>query len=147
MSCTAIRFVRFCLGIALIGGSSLWIQRAVIAQDEEIDKFEYIAGKLRDPFIPLVRNGRIVGATLGRTNTSPVPVLMGVLWDPSGRSIALLDTGEVRVGDEIGNYTVKLIKQDSVVLVSGEDEVVLQVVNESTTGGVPQGSPRGGDGL
>jgi hypothetical protein len=62
-------------------------------------------------------------------------VLYGILWDPGGRSIALVDDLEVSVGDSIGPYRVEEIRPDAVVLAreSGE-QFVLELVFESDEG-------------
>jgi hypothetical protein len=97
-------------------------------------EFVYKAEGVRDPFIPLVRDGRVVAYLNRRGPGAALPILFGVLWDPAGGSIALIDNTEARVGDEVSGYRVKEIHKDSVVLTSGENDVVVQVVNSDSTG-------------
>ena len=97
----------------------------------------------RDPFIPLVRDGKIVGNVEGMQVTGTVPSLLGILWDPSGNSLALLNDAEVRVGEVINGYRVEAIRPDAVVLSAGGEPVVLTITYETppkispeaTTGG------------
>ena len=81
----------------------------------------YDAKGKRDPFVPLVRDGRMI-AIAGEVPSASAPVdlslplLGGILWDPAGRSIALLNDKEAMVGDAIGGYQVAEIHPDYVVL-------------------------------
>ncbi len=100
-------------------------------------RFDYDAGGHRDPFIPLVRDGRIVSlAGLSSAGSSSVPVLHGILWEAGGRSIALINSSEAKVGDTVDGYQVVEIRHDAVVLSSGGDPVVLQINFEKTGGSV-----------
>lgn len=108
--------------------------------------FRYNAKGHRDPFIPLVRNGRLVpwrGGSLDPTK----PVLQGILWDPRGRSYAMINDAEVMVGETVDSYRVVEIRQDAVVLADEMGErVVLQIEFETPS---PDRSPRtttGGEG-
>ena len=106
--------------------------------------FRYDSGGRRDPFMPLVRDGRLVAAGPGVRLEQSTPVLYGILWDPAGRSIALVNDAEVREGDRIGDYEVKEIQHDAVVLDNGGEPVVLRIAfdappkpsPDTTTGGV-----------
>ena len=92
--------------------------------------FHYDAKDRRDPFVPLVRDGRIVSdiARDGRPFDGSKPVLYGILWDPGGQSIALINDGEAKAGQTVDGYLVKEIRKDAVVLegAAGE-EVVLEI--------------------
>lgn len=92
--------------------------------------FHYDAKNRRDPFVPLVRDGRIVSDSPrdGRPYDGSKPVLYGILWDPGGQSIALINDGEAKAGQTVDGYLVKEIRKDAVVLegAAGE-EVVLEI--------------------
>ena len=92
--------------------------------------FRYDSGGRRDPFAPLVRDGRLVAATPGTRVATSTPVLYGILWDAGGDSIALINDAEVRVGDAVGDYRVKAIRQDAVVLDNEGEPLVLQITFE-----------------
>ena len=92
--------------------------------------FRYDSGGRRDPFVPLVREGRLVAATPGARVETSRPVLYGILWDAGGRSIALINDTEVMVGDTIGGYRVKEIRRDAVVLDNEGEPLVLQITFE-----------------
>lgn len=79
------------------------------------DPFSYDAQGKCDPFVPLVRNGQLVPCR-------PQPpratlTLQGIVWDPAGESVALIDDREVKVGDRVDDYQVVEIRHDAVVLV------------------------------
>ncbi|MDP3703734.1 MAG: hypothetical protein Q8R78_05045, partial [Candidatus Omnitrophota bacterium] len=110
--------------VALVSVALVWA-----AQDttETPSPFSWDPKGHRDPFVPLVRDGRLVGVVAGINVNTDRPVLYGILWDPGGNSIALVNDGEVKVGDSIGGYRVKEIRQDAVVLTSGGVPVVLEI--------------------
>ena len=125
--------------LALSAGWSVpWLAGA--QPTDKTDVFQYDAGGRRDPFIPLVRDGRLIGGGRSAQQLGE-PSLHGILWDAGGHSIALIDDAEVRVGDTIAGYEVAEIRRDGVVLKSGEKSLVLTIAFEAgepgaTTGGM-----------
>lgn len=105
--------------------------------------FRYDAKGRRDPFAPLVRDGHIVSMSSGMRGDSSKPVLYGVLWDPSGNSIALINDGEARVGDAVGEYHVIEIRKDAVVLSSGGEPVVIELAFDAPPKSAASGSTGG----
>ena len=101
--------------------------------------FQYDAKGRRDPFVSLVRDGRYVVGFGGDDRRSSGPfTLRGILWDPAGTSIAMIDDVEVKVGDTLGDYRVTEIQQAAVVLhTSGGERVVLELAFDATGGGKP----------
>ena len=103
--------------------------------------FHYDAKGQRDPFVPLVRNGQLLDAPTGGHGSTGAPVLYGILWDPGGPSIALINDLEAKVGDMVGDYKVVQIRQDAVVLSNGGEPLVLEIAfntkpsHNTTTGG------------
>lgn len=104
-------------------------------QSEKIAAVIYDAKGKRDPFVPLVRDGRLIAATgdpllsSGHLDAS-LPLLGGILWDPAGRSIALLNEKETMVGDVVGGYRVAEIHEDQVVLEQEGRRVTLRITFE-----------------
>ncbi len=107
--------------------------------------FRYSAKGHRDPFIPLVRNGRLVpwrGGSLDPTK----PVLHGILWDPRGHSFAMINDAEVTVGETVDSYRVVEIRQDAVVLTNEMGEpLVLQIEFETPSSDRSPGTTTGGE--
>jgi hypothetical protein len=89
--------------------------------------FRYDAKGRRDPFLPLVWNGKLITPIGQRLSEGAQPELDGILFDPAGDSIALVNGQEARVGEVIGGYRVVEIRQDAVVLEGGEGPVVLRI--------------------
>lgn len=113
---------------------------------EPPEPFRYDSGGRRDPFVPLVREGRLVGTAQGVHVDSATPTLYGILWDPQGDSIALLNEAEVKVGETVAGFRVKAIQRDAVVLDGGGEPVVLRITYEPAPGEPSPGTPMGGEG-
>lgn len=113
------------------------------ADESAQESFRYDARGQRDPFRPLIQDGRIVGLT-GRSSSveTDQPVLYGILWDPGGNSIALINDTEVKVGDTVNGYRVTEIRQDAVVVTNGGEPVVLQIAFETPPSGTTTGGER-----
>jgi hypothetical protein len=105
--------------------------------------FRYNAHGRRDPFVALVRDGKLVSAATTRSGGSG-PVLRGVLWDPGGNSIAMINEGEYRVGDMVGDYRVLEIREEAVVLATGGEPIVIQIEFGSTSAPAPDAATGGG---
>ncbi|OGW91566.1 MAG: hypothetical protein A3D28_06110 [Omnitrophica bacterium RIFCSPHIGHO2_02_FULL_63_14] len=108
------------------------------------ERFRYTAKGRRDPFVALVRDGRIVAISAGGHAESSTPVLYGVLWDSGGNSIALINDGEARVGDMVGDYRVVEIREDAVVLANGGEPVVIRLAFETPPKPAPGAATGGG---
>jgi hypothetical protein len=105
--------------------------------------FHYDSEGRRDPFMPLIRDGRMIGAGgRGAAGELGQPMLHGVLWDAGGHSIALIDDLEVKVGDTVAGYEVSEIRQDGVVLRQGERTVVLTIAFEAVAPEATMGGKR-----
>ena len=118
------------VGVILLATGSAEAGQSSVKQAPAIEQgvpFRYDAGDRRDPFMPLVRDGRLVAIGPGMRLGQSTPVLYGILWDPAGRSIALINDAEVKAGDRIGDYEVKEIQHDAVVLDNGGEPVVLTI--------------------
>lgn len=133
------------LGVAALTG--LAQSRSTIAATEDASAYE--ADMLRDPFVPLVRDGRIVsfgdarGASRGLGQTG-APVLYGIVWDAGGHSIALINDAEVQVGDTVSGYEVVDIREDAVMLRRAEKELELHLSSDKKPAGESAGTATSG---
>lgn len=129
------------LWLMVMGGAVLIGSLAAAEEPAQQKGFRYNAGGRRDPFMPLILNNRLVGAGAGGGSRDlSQPVLRGILWDPSGRSIALIDELEAKVGDTVRGYRVAAIRRDEVVLESEDGQsVVLQIAFETPPSGTTTG--------
>ena len=140
--------------LILISARPAWAAVAKAKEKEpEPPPFQYEPGSHRDPFLPLVRDGRLVGdeaATQGTPVESFKPVLYGVLWDSGGQSIAVINDTEAKAGDMVGDYRLLEIRLDSVVLEKEGERMVLQLTFEAPSlkrsSGAPNGASTGGEG-
>ena len=126
----------------MVGVVSAWAADEKPAHEEP---FRYEPGNHRDPFLPLVRDGRPVNVSgPGSLKPTSQPVLYGILWDPAGQSIALINDGEYKVGDSVEGYQVFEIRQDAVVLTGGGEPVELKLAFETPPDKLAPGTTTGG---
>jgi hypothetical protein len=86
--------IRNSLGILML----LWVAGIGLAAEQGEWKGYDSKGK-RDPFVPLARDGKIVSPNTESAPTSSAPLLAGIVWDPGGRSLALINETEVMIGE------------------------------------------------
>ena len=116
---------------AILGGL-WWVAELIsgnVAAQPPPEPQPYDSKGKRDPFVALVREGRFVGTAGTFSSGSSVSGLQlaGILWDPGGNSLALINDTEVKVGDVVGEYHVMEIRQDAVVIVREGKPVVLHM--------------------
>jgi hypothetical protein len=132
------------VGTGLLMAAAWGMMPQACAASEEpatqVPDIRYDAKGRRDPFVSLVRDGRVVLGQAGLVAGGPTDLLLlGIVWDPGGQSIALINDLEVKVGDTVGGYEVIEIRQDRVVLTAGAQEVVLQLMFDAAP--APKPSP------
>ena len=88
-------------------------------------KISYDSGGRRDPFVPLSgENNTLV------TPTSSGVKLEGIIYDPEGRSMAILNGKTYQKGESVGDATVVKIFKDHVVILVREEEKTLRLREE-----------------
>ena len=88
-------------------------------------ELRYDAGGRRDPFVPLSgENNTLV------TPTSSGVKLEGIIYDPEGRSMAILNGKSYQKGETVGDATVVKILKDRVVISVGNEEKTLRLREE-----------------
>lgn len=94
------------------------------------DEFVYNSRNKRDPFVPLVtKTGEIRMETRAVEALSDV-TLEGILWDPAGESLAMINGSVYKAGEKIGPYVIHQIEKDAVRLREGTNEYRLAVTEE-----------------
>jgi hypothetical protein len=88
----------------------------------------YDSGNRRDPFVPLEGGGD----TSVNTSSSGVK-LEGIIYDPGGRSMAILNGKSYQKGETVGNATVVKISKDHVVISMRGEEKTLWIREEEKT--------------
>lgn len=119
-----------------------WFSAGGVAAESVEKSFKYDPRGKRDPFVALVRDGRLVGVSIKAVRNDEKPILHGILWDPGGRSIALINDAEAHVGETVGNYEILEIRRDSVVVSNGGEPVVLEIAFDEPAPGATKGGER-----
>jgi hypothetical protein len=140
------RFLTGCLAVGLAVGFSGATGWAAEPPATEASTVRYNAKGRRDPFIPLVRDGQIIAVGGSAPAPGDRPVLYGILWDPGGGSLALINDREMQVGDVINGYRVTAIRQDAVVLHVEDGEPVVLRIEFEPAPGPSSGATTGGAG-
>lgn len=135
--------VRTC-ALCLCGALWLWGAQGYAESGVETSTFTYDAGGRRDPFVSLVRGDKLISVLPGSGGDGSKPVLYGILWDPDGKSIALINDLEAKTGDAVEGYLVKEIRQDAVVLDGGGELMVLRIDFDAPQKAIPD-AERGGE--
>ena len=94
-----------------------------VAAAEEI---HYDSANRRDPFIPLVGPGGVVGHAFNPTDLK----VEGIIFDPAHGSLVLINGDFYKQGDRVQNATLVSIFKDRVVLVQDDQNKVLWLREE-----------------
>jgi len=102
--------------ILLALGGSLWAT-----------EITYDSGKRRDPFIP------VTGEDVSISAASSGIKLEGIIYDPGGRSMAILNGKTCQTGEILGTATIVKIQKDHVVISIEGEEKTLWIRDEATS--------------
>ena len=98
-----------------------------IAQAEEAQEpFVYQDKNNRDPFWPLINDNGVLQNYEKEYLVSDLE-LEGIMASPNGKSVAILNGKVVKVNDVVGEYTVKDIQANKVIILKGQEEFELQL--------------------
>lgn len=100
-----------------------------VVNAEESEIFSYDDRGKRDPLSPVVSAEGAVLSYDGDFNVSDL-ALEGVMLNPKGKNIAIINGRLFSTGDVIGDYTVETISQQRVVLIKGTERFELQLKKE-----------------
>lgn len=91
-------------------------------------EFVYNSHGKRDPFLPLVsKEGYLINREADVTASEMN--LEGIIFDKSGKSLAIINGQVLKISDKIGNYTVSSIEKQKVTL-QGDEEIILELKRE-----------------
>ena len=111
----------------MITGAFLLLNFKLFAAED----IRYETGGRRDPFIPLVGPGGVITQTFDPANLR----VEGIVFDPNGGSLVLINGEFYKQGETLQDVTVKSIFKDRVILVKDDEEKELwlqeEVVDES----------------
>lgn len=83
----------------------------------------------RDPMWPLVTPSGAIMSYESEMFVSDM-ILEGIIVDPSGQNLAIINGVIVKNWDKVGQYIVKNISTTSVVLIKGQEEFILKLKKE-----------------
>lgn len=90
--------------------------------------FAYDEHGKKDPFVPLVtKEGRFVVNTPKPETTVSDIFLEGIIFDPRGASVAIINGEVLREGESFGTVSVKQITDSFVIVFINEKEYILNV--------------------
>lgn len=90
--------------------------------------FVYDSKGNRDPFVPLVTKE---GIYVGRWQTKDIRetiVLEGIVWDPQGESLAIVNGTIVKEGDNFLNFKIIEIEKGGIKLLKGDVELTINLI-------------------
>ncbi|MCB9757187.1 MAG: hypothetical protein H6753_02030 [Candidatus Omnitrophica bacterium] len=103
---------------------------AIAADGTSVEKeFTYNDHDKRDPFWSLLGNrGTILN--FDKDIYASDMVLEGVLLEPTGDSVAIINGNIVKIGDKVGFFIVKEIQVNMVILEKGQEIITLKLKKE-----------------
>ncbi len=90
------------------------------------EKFQYDAKGKRDPFWKLVTNSGVI-VNYDTDLAIADLTLEGIIFDPQGNSLAIINGKIVKVNDQVASFLVVKVEKDRVVLVKGAEMFVLEL--------------------
>ncbi|MDD5747056.1 MAG: hypothetical protein PHO30_07335 [Candidatus Omnitrophica bacterium] len=86
-----------------------------------VREFTYDDHNKRDPFVPLVtKDGKILpGAKTDSEMENEQILLEGIIWDPQGNSVAIMNGKLVKEQERVFDFQILKIKKDGVILQKG----------------------------
>jgi len=93
------------------------------------NNFVYDSKGKRDPFMPLVTSQGYIVNVEEELFASEMN-LEGIIYDAQGYSLAIINGKVVKVGDNIGSYTVLESSQSTVILAKETEKYILELKKE-----------------
>ncbi len=99
------------------------------------EKIQYDSGAKRDPMIPLIGPNGLISQKAIRSDLN----IEGIILDPRGGSVAVINGDVYKAGDRIGEATVVQILQDRVLLTQDDEEKTVWLREEIIKKETPKG--------
>ena len=115
--------------ICIITVACAFLSVDLYAQQEK--PFTYESKDKRDPFIPLVTKDGKLMPSRSAVGTVGDMVLEGIIYDPKGGSVAILNDMALKENDQLGGITVKKIERDKVILFFKDKEYTLKLKEQT----------------
>lgn len=85
----------------------------------------------RDPFAPLISSNSRGGSGLAGIETVNDIDVQGIVYDPGGDSVVIVNGTMLKQGEEFNNVLIKSIQQDGVVFVINGSEAYKPLYSQS----------------
>ena len=121
-------FKKYYLFFVLAGVMTQLFSVNLCASEE--GSFLYVAGENRDPFKPLITKDGKISFGYGDVKSIQDLKLEGIVFDPAGESVAIINDSVLKVNGMIGTIKVVDIKYNEVVLLFQEKEHIMRLVKE-----------------
>ena len=89
--------------------------------------FVYNENGKRDPFDPLVSSKGTVLTYDSDVTSATDLILQGVVIEANGNNLAIINGKIVKVGDQVGPYTVESIAKDHVNFTKGQEQMTVKL--------------------
>ncbi len=96
--------------------------------------FVYDSKANRDPFVPLVSKDGVRLGSWQKTDAVGDITLEGIVWDPQGEPMAIVNGNIVKEGDTFLNLEVLEIRKEGIRLLKGDKELIINLVTEEGGG-------------
>jgi len=113
-----------CRYMVLAAAFMLWGGQIGLAS---VDQIVYDSGNRRNPFVPLI------GAHIKKSEIVPIDEVMkieGIVFDPHGGSIVLIEGQEYRLGDAYQDSVITDIQKDKVVFSQNNKKYAVSLQDE-----------------
>lgn len=99
------------------------------AAEPSAGKFSYDDHGKRDPFWKLVSPG---GGIMNFETDLLISdlTLEGIIFDPSGKNLAIINGNVVKPNDKLGAFIISRIEKNEVILLKGQESFVLRLKRE-----------------
>lgn len=93
----------------------------------EEEKFVYDSKRMRDPFVPLITDTAKISVGLINVETIEDINLEGLIWDPEGNSLVILNGVVLKENQQVYNVRVTKIEPKRVSIVINESEFIIDL--------------------
>lgn len=123
-SARSVKFVKFIV-VCMVFFPALVFVLGAGAQEE---KYTYTYQSKRDPFVSLISPAGYL-LNLEPQDNSTLQ-LEGIMFDPKGDSMAIINGELLRVGDTLGDVLVTSIEADKVTVIKNNEKIVIELRRE-----------------
>lgn len=116
------RLLKFGFGVFIFFWILIWFS-SVPAQE-----YTYKYQGKRDPFIPLISSsGYLINL---EPQENEILHLEGIMYDPQGESMAIVNGELVAVGETIGDYLISSIESERIIVIKDNEKVEIEFRRE-----------------